>query len=62
MEFHLGHGDLHRLLRTTGFEVEDLIELFAAEDAETHEYYSFVTAEWARKWPAEEIWVARKPT
>ena len=23
----------------------------------THEYYSFVTADWARKWPAEEIWV-----
>ena len=27
---------------------------------ETHEYYDFVTADWARKWPAEEIWVARK--
>jgi ubiquinone/menaquinone biosynthesis C-methylase UbiE len=61
VEFHLGHGDLHRLLRRTGFEVEDLIELFASEDAETHEYYSFVTADWARKWPAEEIWAARKP-
>ncbi len=26
----------------------------------THEYYSFVTADWARKWPAEEIWAARE--
>ena len=23
-------------------------------------YYDFVTAEWARRWPAEEIWAARK--
>jgi len=60
VEFHLGHGDLFRLLRDTGFEVEDLIELYAPEDAKTHEYYSAVTADWARQWPSEEIWVARK--
>ena len=59
--FHLGHGDMFRLLRETGFEVEQLIELFAGDDAVTHEYYSFVTVEWARNWPAEEIWAARKP-
>ena len=60
VEFHLGHGDMFRLLRDTGFEVEDLIELFAPDDAATHTYYSAVTAEWAQKWPSEEIWVARK--
>ncbi len=60
VEFHLAHGDLLRLLRDTGFEVEDLIELYAPEGAKTHEYYSFVTAEWARQWPSEEIWAARK--
>ena len=27
---------------------------------ETHEYYSAVTADWARKWPSEDLWVARK--
>jgi SAM-dependent methyltransferase len=59
-EFHLAHGDMLRLLRDTGFEVEDLIELYAPDDAKTHEYYSHVTAEWARKWPSEEIWAARK--
>lgn len=59
--FRLGHGDMFRLLRTTGFEVENLVEVFAPDDAETHEYYSYVTADWARKWPVEEIWVARKP-
>jgi SAM-dependent methyltransferase len=60
VDFHLGHGDMFRVLRETGFVVEDLIELYAPEGATTHEYYAFVTAEWARKWPAEEIWAARK--
>ena len=62
VEFHLGHGDMFRALRSAGFVVEDLIELFAPDGAETHEYYGFVTADWARKWPAEEIWAARKPS
>ena len=44
----------------TGFEVERLIEVQAPADAETHEFYAYVTAEWARQWPAEDIWVARK--
>jgi hypothetical protein len=61
VEFHLGHGDMFRVLRDSGFDVENLIELYAPEAATTHEYYGFVTAEWARKWPAEEIWAARKP-
>jgi hypothetical protein len=50
-----------RVLRDTGFEVEALVELFAPGGAKTHEYYEFVTADWARRWPAEEIWAARKP-
>jgi hypothetical protein len=60
VEFHLGHGDMLRVLRNSGFEVETLIELFAPDDAQTHAYYSYVTADWARQWPAEEIWAARK--
>ncbi len=60
VEFHLGHGDWIRLLRETGFEVLDLVELFAPDDAETHPRYAYVTAEWGRQWPAEEIWVAVK--
>ena len=60
IEFHLSHGDMIRVLRSSGFEVEALHELRAPAAAETHEYYDFVTAEWARNWPAEEIWVARK--
>jgi SAM-dependent methyltransferase len=62
VEFQLGHGDWIDLLRANGFEIERLVELFASPDAETHGYYNLVTADWARKWPAEEIWVARKST
>ncbi len=58
VEFHLGYGDWIRLLRRNGFEVEDLIELRPAADATTT--YDFVTVEWARRWPSEEVWKARK--
>ena len=57
VEFHLAHGEWVDVLRQNGFELERLLELQAPADAETHEYYAYVTAEWARKWPAEEIWV-----
>jgi SAM-dependent methyltransferase len=60
VEYHLAHGDLIALLRDNGFEVEALFELQAPPGAEDHEYYAFVSAEWARRWPAEEIWKARK--
>jgi SAM-dependent methyltransferase len=61
VEWQLPHGELFRLLRRTGFDVVDLVELFAPDDAEDHAYYEFVPAAWARSWPAEEIWVAAKP-
>jgi SAM-dependent methyltransferase len=60
VEFHLGHGDLIRLLRAQGFEILDLVEIQAPESAATHEYYDFVTADWARRWPSEELWRVRK--
>ena len=59
-EFHLAFGDRIRLLRASGFELENLFELQAPADAQTHPVYDYVTAEWARSWPSEEIWVARK--
>jgi len=60
IDFQLAHGDWIRLLRENGFDVQALWELQAPESAETHSYYGFVSAEWARQWPAEEIWKARK--
>jgi len=62
VEWQLPHGELFRLLRRTGFDVVDLVELYAPDDATDHEYYAAFSAEWARKWPAEEIWVAAKPS
>jgi SAM-dependent methyltransferase len=58
VEFHLGYGAWIRLLRGSGFEIEDLIELRPSASATTR--YPFVTVEWARRWPAEEVWVARR--
>jgi SAM-dependent methyltransferase len=58
VEFHLGYGDWIRVLRSNGFEVLDMIEVRPAEDATTR--YPWVTVEWARRWPVEEIWKARK--
>ena len=60
VEFHLSHGEWIELLRKNGFEIERLVEIQAPEGAETHAYYDYVTADWGRRWPAEEIWVARK--
>jgi SAM-dependent methyltransferase len=60
VEWQLGHGDWIRVLRAAGFEIEALHELQAPEKAESHAYYDYVTADWAHRWPAEEIWVARK--
>jgi SAM-dependent methyltransferase len=60
VEYYLPHGEMIRVLRKNGFEVEALHERLAPESSTDHEYYDFVPAEWARRWPAEEIWVARK--
>jgi SAM-dependent methyltransferase len=58
VEFHLSHGNWIRLLRHSGFEIEDLIEI--RPPAESTTSYPFVTLEWARQWPCEEIWKVRK--
>ena len=58
VEFHLPHGEMIRVLRDAGFEVEDLIEVQPPPAATTR--YPYVTLDWARKWPSEEVWKARK--
>ncbi|MBY0277682.1 class I SAM-dependent methyltransferase [Candidatus Binatia bacterium] len=58
VEFHLGHGDWIRLLRENGFVVEDLVEIRPPAHARTR--YPFVTLEWARRWPSEEVWKVRR--
>jgi hypothetical protein len=58
VEFHLPFGEWIRLLRAHGFTIEDLVELRPAEGATTS--YGFVDYEWARNWPSEQVWRARK--
>lgn len=58
VEFHLGYGDMIRLLRANGLEVEDLVEIQAPVGATTR--FKYVTPEWARRFPSEEVWKARK--
>jgi SAM-dependent methyltransferase len=58
VEFHLGHGDWIRLLRANRFEIDDLIELRPPVGVDSD--YPFVTAEWAQRWPCEEVWRARR--
>ena len=57
--FQLPYGGWIRLLRRYGFIVEDLIELRPPPGATTT-YEDFVPFEWARRWPAENIWKARR--
>jgi SAM-dependent methyltransferase len=58
-EFHMGHSEWIKVLRANGLEILDMVELYARDDARDHPYYAF-DVEWARKWPWEEIWRARK--
>ena len=50
VEFHLPHGEMIALLRRSGFDVEELIEVRPPPDATTR--YDLVTLEWSRNGPA----------
>ena len=58
VNFNLPHGDWIRLLCRSGFEIDDLLELRPPPGATTH--YPFVTLDWARQWPCEEVWKVHK--
>ena len=58
VEFHLPHGRWIDLLRTSGFEVERLVEMGARPDAESR--YAWADARWAGSWPTEEVWCVRR--
>ena len=59
ISYQLTYGDWIRLFRKHQLRVEDLIEIRPPEDAQTT-YGTFVPLEWARRWPAENIWVLVK--
>jgi SAM-dependent methyltransferase len=56
--YQLPYGDWIRLFRRHSLCVEDLIELKPPVNATTT--YDYVPIEWARRWPAENIWKLSK--
>ena len=60
IEFHPSHGDWVRLLRTSGFAVEAMREVYAPPEGGDHPFYEIVSGSWAARWPAEELWVATR--
>ena len=59
VEFHLPHGELIALLRSSGFEIEELVEP-RPPDGSTNVYHPNDALEWAQKWPCEEVWKVRR--
>ncbi|HEY0636856.1 MAG TPA: class I SAM-dependent methyltransferase [Pseudonocardiaceae bacterium] len=59
VEYHLPHGEWIRLLSGSGFVLDDLVEVRAPDGAVTD--FDYVTADWARRWPSEEVWFAHLP-
>ena len=56
-EFHLTHGEWIKLLRKNNFNIEKLLEMGAPDGASSR--YSWANADWASKWPTEEVWFVR---
>ncbi|AIE87292.1 class I SAM-dependent methyltransferase [Fimbriimonas ginsengisoli] len=59
IEFHMPTGDMLRLLRASGFDVVDFIELFPRADTPPTRF-EYIDLEWSHRWPAEEMWCAVK--
>jgi SAM-dependent methyltransferase len=59
VSYQLPYGEWIRLLRANGFVVEDLIEPQPPPSA-TSTYCMPEELDWARRWPSESIWKARK--
>ena len=58
VEFHLPPGKMIDLLGDAGLAVEQLIEVRPPADATTH--VTHTSLDWARRYPCEEVWRARK--
>ncbi|MEO8330269.1 MAG: class I SAM-dependent methyltransferase [Candidatus Nanopelagicales bacterium] len=58
VEHHPSHGEWIAVLRSSGFRVDALHELYAPAGLSTPEYYDVATANWGSQWPAEDLWQA----
>jgi SAM-dependent methyltransferase len=57
--FTLPHGERIRLMAGCGLVVEDLIEVQVPPSAANNDFPEYPD-EWVRRWPAEEVWFARR--
>lgn len=57
--YQLPYGEWIRLFRRHGFAIEDLIEIRPGPRAKAF-YPEYIERDWARRWPAENIWKLRK--
>ncbi len=60
-EWQLTYGEWIRLFTSSGLAIEDLVELRPPDGAAATTYRDYVSPDWARDFPAEEIWKVRKP-
>ena len=60
VEYHPSHAEWIAALTASGFAVEALHELTAPADAADHDFYEIADVQWAQRWPAEDLWVARR--
>ena len=62
IEFNLPLSKWFRLFDDTGFDVADFIEIQPPPPSpeESDEVRFYVTAEWAHRYPSEQVWVLRK--
>jgi len=58
VEFHLPHGEMIALLRDSGFAIDGLVEIRPPDGSTTRS--PFITLEWAKRWPCEEVWKATR--
>ncbi len=59
VSYQLPYGEWIRLFRSNGLILDDLIELRPPAGARTS-YSDYVPLDWARRWPAENIWKLSK--
>lgn len=60
VNFNLPYGEWIRLFRRSGFDVLDLIETRPADEITETAYRSENQVAWAKRWPAEMIWVLER--
>ena len=58
VEYHLPPGEWLELFRSCDLQVNAFLELKAPENAVSP--FSYASAKWGRKWPAEEVWKLQK--